>query len=221
MMIRTRNPYFRLVDDLLSDAFGSGGQFEARGFGLALDVEESPDAYIVRANLPGVALDDISVNIHEDVLTIAGETVSEARGEDSRLLIRERRSGKFSRSLRFPTVVNGEAVGANIRGRRAQHHPAQGGTRQAAADTGQGQRREQLNPSSTRRRERWANPPPLVRATVTRLFYRCLTSISLRFSSLQARALSFRIHQLAGSRVYPCSTARRKSKSAPINHRSV
>lgn len=114
MMIRTRNPYFRLVDDLLSDAFGSSGQFEARGFGLALDVEESQEAYIVRANLPGVSLDDISVNIHEDVLTIAGETASEDRSEDSRLLIRERRSGKFSRSLRFPTVVNGEAVEASF-----------------------------------------------------------------------------------------------------------
>ena len=34
--------------------------------------------------------------------------------KDSRLLIRERRSGKFSRSLRFPAVVNGEAVEANI-----------------------------------------------------------------------------------------------------------
>ncbi len=114
MMIRTRNPYFRLVDDLLSDAFGSGGQFEARGVGLALDVEESQEAYIVRANLPGVSLDDISVNIHEDVLTIAGETASEDRSEDSRLLIRERRSGKFSRSLRFPNVVNGEAIEANF-----------------------------------------------------------------------------------------------------------
>ncbi len=114
MMIRTRNPYFRLVDDLLSDAFGSGGQFEARGFGLALDVEENQEAYIVRANLPGVSLDDISVNIHEDVLTIAGETASDERSEDSRLLIRERRSGKFSRSLRFPTVVNGEAIEASF-----------------------------------------------------------------------------------------------------------
>lgn len=113
-MIRTRNPYFRLVDDLLGDAFGSGGQFEARGSGPALDVEESQDAYIVRANLPGVPLADISVNIHEDLLTIAGETVSEARGEDSRMLIRERRSGKFSRSLRFPTVVNGEAIEASF-----------------------------------------------------------------------------------------------------------
>ncbi len=113
-MIRARSPYFRLVDDLLSDAFGSGGQFEARGFGLALDVEESQDAYIVRANLPGVALEDISVNIHEDVLTISGESAVEKVAEDSKALIRERRSGKFSRSLRFPTVVNGEAVEADF-----------------------------------------------------------------------------------------------------------
>ena len=49
-----------------------------------------------------------------DVLTIAGETASEDRSEDSRLLIRERRSGKFSRSLRFPNVVNGEAIEANF-----------------------------------------------------------------------------------------------------------
>ena len=114
MMIRTRNPYFRLVDDLLSDAFGSGGQFEARGFGLALDVEENPQAYIVRANLPGINQDAISVNIHEDVLTITGESAAANLDDDSKVLIRERRFGKFSRSLRFPTVVNGEAVKANF-----------------------------------------------------------------------------------------------------------
>ena len=117
MMIRTRNPYFRLVDDLLNDTrpwLGSGGQTEARGFGLAVDVEENQDAYIVRANLPGIQLDDISVNVHEDVLTISGETTAENRAEDSRVLIRERRSGKFSRSLRFPTIVNGEAVEASF-----------------------------------------------------------------------------------------------------------
>ena len=43
MMIRTRNPYFRLVDDLLNDArpWFAGGPSEARGFDLALDVEEN------------------------------------------------------------------------------------------------------------------------------------------------------------------------------------
>lgn len=114
-MTRTRNPYFRLVDDLLNDArpwLTSGANSEARGFGPALDVEEAADAYIVRANLPGVSQDDINVNIHDDVLTISAETASESSDEGSKVLIRERRFGKFSRSLRFPTNVDGDAVAA-------------------------------------------------------------------------------------------------------------
>ncbi len=114
-MIRTRNPYFRLVDDLLHDTrpWLTSGHSEARGFGPALDVEETADAYIVRANLPGVSQDDIRVNIHDDVLTISAETASEASNEDSKVLLRERRFGKFSRSLRFPTNVDGDAVAAS------------------------------------------------------------------------------------------------------------
>ncbi|MDE2855838.1 MAG: Hsp20/alpha crystallin family protein [Chloroflexota bacterium] len=116
MMIRTRNPYFRLVDDLLNDArpWLTGGESEARGFGPAVDVEENADAYIVQANLPGINQDNISVNIHEDVLTISAETTAENRAETSKMLIRERRFGKFSRSLRFPTIVDGDAVEAGF-----------------------------------------------------------------------------------------------------------
>ena len=117
MMIRTRNPYFRLVDDLLKEArpwLTSGGEFEARGFQPALDVDETADAYIVRANLPGVSQDDISVNIHDDVLSISAESAAETRDEKGRALIRERRFGKFSRSLRFPANVDGDAVEAHF-----------------------------------------------------------------------------------------------------------
>ncbi len=117
MMIRSRNPYFRLVDDLLNDArpwLGGHSEFDSRGFDLALDVEENADVYIVRANLPGIQLDDINVNIHEDVLTISAESAAEQRDENSRTLMRERRFGKFSRSLRFPTIVDGNAVQANL-----------------------------------------------------------------------------------------------------------
>ena len=116
MMIRTRNPYFRLVDDLLNDARPrlAGGVSEARGFSLALDVEENADAYTVRANLPGISQEAISVNIHEDVLTISAQTGAEKRAEKSKMLIRERRFGQFSRSLRFPTNVDGDAVDASF-----------------------------------------------------------------------------------------------------------
>lgn len=116
MMIRTRNPYFRLVDDLLNDArpWLASGLSEARGFNLALDVEENVDAYTVRANLPGISQEAISVNIHEDVLTISAETRAENRDENSKMLIRERRFGAFSRSLRFPSNVDGDAVDASF-----------------------------------------------------------------------------------------------------------
>lgn len=115
MMIRTRNPYFRLVDDLLGDdrPWLTGGASEARGFGPALDVDENADAYIVRANLPGISQDEISVNIHDDVLTISAESAADPRDENSKALIRERRIGKLSRSLRFPTNVDGDAVEAS------------------------------------------------------------------------------------------------------------
>ena len=44
---------------------------------LLLDVEENTDEhYVVRADLPGVNIDDISVNIHDDLLTINAETTA-------------------------------------------------------------------------------------------------------------------------------------------------
>ena len=117
MLIRTRNPYFRLIDDIFGDhrpLLGTANEFGNRSFGLAVDIEENEEHYVIRADLPGVSLDDISVNIHDDLLTISAETASESDDENQRVLVRERRVGKFSRSLRFPVPVNGDAVEAGF-----------------------------------------------------------------------------------------------------------
>ncbi|MCY4019345.1 MAG: Hsp20/alpha crystallin family protein [Chloroflexi bacterium] len=117
MLVRTRNPYFRLIDDIFGDhrpLLGTTNEFGNRSFGLALDVEENEESYVVRADLPGVSLDDISVNIHDDLLTISAETTSESKDESKRVLVRERRVGKFSRSLRFPIPVKGDSVEAGF-----------------------------------------------------------------------------------------------------------
>jgi len=117
MLVRTRKPYFRLIDDIFGDhrpLLGSANEFGNRSFGLALDVEENEERYIVRADLPGVSLEDISVNIHDDLLTISAETASESQDESKRVLVRERRVGKFSRSLRFPVPVDGDNVEASF-----------------------------------------------------------------------------------------------------------
>ncbi len=118
MIIRTRkHPYTQFVNELLEDnrrRMGQMNEAETKTFGLALDVDENEDAYSIYANLPGVNLDDITVNIHDDILSITAEVAGEDDDENTRVLIRERRSGKFSRSLRFPTSVNGDAIEASF-----------------------------------------------------------------------------------------------------------
>ena len=118
MMIRTnKHPYRQIVNDLLEDnrrRMGIANEFENKAFGLAIDVDESGEGYTVRANLPGVNLDDINVHIHDDVLNISAEINAEAQDDNIRALVRERRNGKFTRSLRFPVPVSGDAISASF-----------------------------------------------------------------------------------------------------------
>ena len=80
--------------------------------GLPLDVTESEEGYVVKASVPGINPDDVEITIEEDVLTIKGDYVSDSETEEETYLIRERRAGGFSRSIRFPVEVDAEAVGA-------------------------------------------------------------------------------------------------------------
>lgn len=72
---------------------------------IRLDVEETNDAYLLRADLPGIAKDQINVEINEDVVTIAVEYKRETT-TDAKILRVERLAGKASRSLRLPVTVD-------------------------------------------------------------------------------------------------------------------
>lgn len=87
---------------------------EAGPWGLALDVSETEDHYTVEASVPGVNTDDLNITLEDNVLTISGENRVESEVNEPTYHLRERRYGKFSRSLRFPTLVNADAVTANV-----------------------------------------------------------------------------------------------------------
>lgn len=117
MLISTRKPYFSLFDDIFGDhrpLLGTAKEFVNANFRLALDVEEQAGSYVIRADLPGISLDDISVQLHDDLLTINAASASDATEDGKRVLIRERRGGQFSRSLRFPVAVDGDHVEASF-----------------------------------------------------------------------------------------------------------
>ncbi|MCL4262695.1 MAG: Hsp20/alpha crystallin family protein [Anaerolineae bacterium] len=81
---------------------------------VALDVAENEDGYVVKANLPGITVDDVELTLEDNVLTIKGELKAEETIEEGQYHVRERRTGSFSRSVRFPVLVNSTAVTANF-----------------------------------------------------------------------------------------------------------
>ena len=82
-------------------------------WGLAVDVSETADQYVVKASVPGINPDDLEITFNNDVLTIKGEVQSEEESDDRRYHVRERRYGHFSRSLTLPTKIDANKISAN------------------------------------------------------------------------------------------------------------
>jgi HSP20 family protein len=78
----------------------------------ALDAFEDKDKYIVSVELPGMKKEDISVSVHDGVLTVSGERKAEKDSKDGLVHRTERYYGKFTRSVSLPATVHSEKVSA-------------------------------------------------------------------------------------------------------------
>ena len=104
----------------LDEAFTSsvnGNESSARLWVPAIDLFEKKDAYVVRAELPGVDRSNIEITFEKNILTISGQKAGmlEGREEEIRVFAAERVSGGFSRSLRMPEHIDGEKIGAEYK----------------------------------------------------------------------------------------------------------
>lgn len=80
-----------------------------------LDVSETKEAMVVKAEIPGMDPKDISVSLQENLLTIKGEKrqeKEEKEEKDERYHRVERSYGAFARSVRLPVAVDGSKVNA-------------------------------------------------------------------------------------------------------------
>jgi HSP20 family protein len=104
----------RSMDRMVDSFFSEGEEYpETVTWGVALDVREKEDEFIVEASLPGVKPEDVDVTFSNNTLTIKGEVRSEEEKEDARYHLRERRYGLFTRSITLPRGINGEAIQAS------------------------------------------------------------------------------------------------------------
>ena len=80
---------------------------------IKVDVVEKGDAYVVRADLPGVAKDGIEVTIEGKQVTIAAEVKRESEQKDGERLVRsERYAGAVYRSFVLPVEIDEAASNA-------------------------------------------------------------------------------------------------------------
>jgi HSP20 family protein len=82
------------------------------GFIPAVDVHEESERFVVRADLPGVKLDDVEITADKGVLTIRGERKAEQREKAEGYERIERVSGGFTRRFALPENVQADNITA-------------------------------------------------------------------------------------------------------------
>ena len=108
------------VNRLFDGFFGTRGSGNANGNGVmrrwvpAMDLVESGDELVLRADLPGMSEDDVAIEIKDNVLTITGERRAEHEEKDETFFRAERAFGSFTRALSLPEGVDPDAVSAQF-----------------------------------------------------------------------------------------------------------
>ena len=83
----------------------------------AVDVRETKDELVMLVELPGLDIEDVSVSVEKNVLTIGGEKKKtfEEGDEGSQYHVVERYHGHFERSFRLPETVSAAKIDARLK----------------------------------------------------------------------------------------------------------
>jgi HSP20 family protein len=92
----------------------NGGRASLRRWIPAMDVVESDDHYVLRADLPGLSEADVNVELDDHVLTISGKRSTEHEETKNGYRRVERSYGSFSRSVSLPEGVDADGIQANF-----------------------------------------------------------------------------------------------------------
>lgn len=90
-----------------------GSFIEMTGWVPAVDLYEEKDRYVLKADVPGIKREDLSVNLSEDILTIKGERKHEKEEKGEDYFRHEAAYGAFERRVHVPGAVKADGVTAD------------------------------------------------------------------------------------------------------------
>jgi HSP20 family protein len=109
-----RNRMDRLFGDTLG-RWGGGEEGLAPGVWIPpVDVFETPENIVLKADLPDVNKDEVDISIENNTLTIKGERKMEKEVKEKNFYRMERSYGTFSRSFTLPPTVAADKVDASF-----------------------------------------------------------------------------------------------------------
>ena len=124
---------FRLMDTLMrwEPERVPARRGEADVFVPRFDVKETKDAFVFKADLPGVKEGDVDISLSGNQLTITGKREAEAQQSGENFFMLERSYGSFSRSFALPTSADFDQIKAGLHGgvltislpKRVESHP--------------------------------------------------------------------------------------------------
>ncbi len=103
----------RLFNTVFDTPSGTSGNVLRRWM-PAMDLVESGDHFVLRADLPGMGEDDVNIEFEDGTLTVSGERKAEHEDSNEGFHRVERSFGSFSRSLTLPQGIDPEAVTASF-----------------------------------------------------------------------------------------------------------
>ena len=104
-------PFSQEVNRLFNTLFDVGDA-PAQRWVPAMDLVEAEDHFVLKSDLPGLAEEDVSIEIQDNTLTISGERSAEHEQHERGWYRVERQFGRFSRSLTLPEGIDADAVSA-------------------------------------------------------------------------------------------------------------
>ncbi len=106
------------INELFEDALGRTRAQQSAAAGVwypPVDILESKDSYLIRAELPGMRNEDLKTEVNEGILTLSGERKLEEPASGVEYHRVERVTGKFSRSFHVPQTVNADGIKATYK----------------------------------------------------------------------------------------------------------
>ena len=104
----------RVFEDALGRTF-EDADFFAGAWTPAVDILETANELVLRAELPGLKPEDVDIRIENNTLTLRGERKSDSKDDKVNYQRRERIYGAFSRSFTLPSTVEQEKISAEFK----------------------------------------------------------------------------------------------------------